>query len=139
MQQIFLASDGSEHSLRATDKAIELARRIPEAQLTVLYVVDAANTRHDVLNNLADADSMDEMRHQRLLTTEEKIKAAGLSYSVKVLHGEPGPSIVKYANENNAELVVIGSRGRNALQEMVLGSVSHKVAKRVHCPVLIVK
>ncbi|MBW9235102.1 universal stress protein, partial [Leptospira santarosai] len=33
----------------------------------------------------------------------------------------------------------IGSRGLNTLQEMVLGSVSHKVAKRVHSPVLLIK
>ncbi|MGB8270820.1 MAG: universal stress protein, partial [Priestia megaterium] len=41
--------------------------------------------------------------------------------------------------KNNFNLVVIGSRGLNSLQEMVLGSVSHKVAKRVHCPVMIIK
>ncbi|WP_445265744.1 universal stress protein [Solibacillus sp. FSL R5-0449] len=35
--------------------------------------------------------------------------------------------------------VLVGSRGLNLLQEMVLGSVSHKVMKRVHCPALIVK
>jgi nucleotide-binding universal stress UspA family protein len=56
-----------------------------------------------------------------------------------VLCGEPGPEIVKYANEQKVDIVVIGSRGLNALQEMVLGSVSHKVMKRVNCPALIVK
>lgn len=35
--------------------------------------------------------------------------------------------------------VLVGSRGLNSVQEMVLGSVSHKIAKRVQCPVLIVK
>ena len=39
----------------------------------------------------------------------------------------------------NFDLVIIGSRGLNSLQEMVLGSVSHKVVKRVKCPVHIVK
>lgn len=47
--------------------------------------------------------------------------------------------IVKYANDQKVDIVVIGSRGLNALQEMVLGSVSHKVMKRAHCPALIVK
>jgi len=46
---------------------------------------------------------------------------------------------VKYANEQKVDVVVIGSRGLNTLQEVVLGSVSHKVMKRVHCPALIVK
>lgn len=56
-----------------------------------------------------------------------------------ILHGTPGPEIIKYANEQQVDLVVIGSRGLNSLQEMVLGSVSHKVMKRVNCPALIVK
>ncbi|MGN7308692.1 universal stress protein, partial [Bacillus subtilis] len=49
------------------------------------------------------------------------------------------PEIVKYANENKVDLIVLVSRCLNALQELVLGSVSHKVAKRAHCPVMIVK
>jgi hypothetical protein len=51
------------------------------------------------------------------------------------LSGDPGPKIVDYANENQFDPVVIGSRGLNPLQEFVLGSVSHKVAKRADCSV----
>ena len=58
---------------------------------------------------------------------------------LKILHGEPGPTIIEYANKEKVEMVIIGSRGLNALQEMVLGSVSHKVVKRVHCPLMIIK
>lgn len=39
---------------------------------------------------------------------------------------EPGPAIVEYVNKNGFDLVVIGSRGLNALQEFVLGIVSHR-------------
>ena len=56
-----------------------------------------------------------------------------------ILRGEPGPTIVDYANTKQVDLTIIGSRGLNGLQEMVLGSVSHKIAKRVKSPVLIVK
>ena len=45
-------------------------------------------------------------------------------------------SICKY---RDIDLVIAGSRGLNTLQEMVLGSVSHKIAKRVKCPVMIIK
>lgn len=64
---------------------------------------------------------------------------ANIPYEVKILHGDPGPTLVKFANQNHFDVFVIGSRGHNALQEIVLGSVSHKVEKRVSCPVLIVK
>jgi nucleotide-binding universal stress UspA family protein len=66
-------------------------------------------------------------------------KESGVNYELKVLHGLPGPTIVDYANKNQIDIVIIGSRGLNTLQEFVLGSVSHKVAKRANCPVLIVK
>lgn len=67
------------------------------------------------------------------------LNEANVTYKTTILRGEPGPEIVKYANEQGVDIVVIGSRGLNALQEMVLGSVSHKVMKRVNCPALIVK
>src|SRR5699024_12612610 len=72
-------------------------------------------------------------------SVEEIVSRSGVSYETTVLNGEPRHMLVDYANRNEVDLVVIGSRGLNVLQEMVLGSVSHKVAKRANCPVLIVK
>lgn len=73
------------------------------------------------------------------LLIENKLKQAAVPYQMTMQHGDPGPAIVSYANHHDVDIVIIGSRGLNTLQEMVLGSVSHKVAKRVKCPVLIVK
>ena len=53
--------------------------------------------------------------------------------------GDPGTTIVSFANRGGFDLVVIGSRGLNSFQEMVIGSVSQKVAKKVISPVMIVK
>ncbi|WP_258871500.1 universal stress protein, partial [Halobacillus trueperi] len=80
-----------------------------------------------------------EKRKTRIQSTEKVLKESGVVYEVEVIKGDPGPKIVEYANERLYDVVVIGSRGLNGLQEMVLGSVSHKVAKRVNCPVMIVK
>ena len=136
--QILLASDGSEHSIRACEQAVALAENNPQAKITIAYVVDGASSKADVLNHW-NATDLDQSRKAKLTITERKLKEKNVSYEVKVLHGEPGPSIVKYANDHQVDICVIGSRGLNSLQEMVLGSVSHKVAKRAECPVLIVK
>ncbi|MDC3412323.1 universal stress protein [Aquibacillus sp. 3ASR75-11] len=135
---ILLASDGSNHALRATDKAILLAKHNPDAVITIVYIVDSSKSKSDVLHH-SNPIEIDQRRKEKLLLTEQKIKKASIAYEVKILHGEPGPAIVKYANGNNIDICVIGSRGLNSLQEMVLGSVSHKVAKRANCPVMIVK
>lgn len=137
-KNILLASDGSEYSIRACEKAIYIAKQDPESKITVLYVVDAATSRADV-TKIYNATELDQSRKAKLEITERKLTEAGINYEIVVLHGDPGPTIVKYTNENDLDLCVIGSRGLNKFQEMVLGSVSHKVAKRVDCPVMIVK
>jgi len=58
---------------------------------------------------------------------------------LKIEKGEPKIKVVELANSNQYDIVVLGTRGLNGLQEMVLGSVSHKVVKRAQIPVLIVK
>lgn len=136
-KKILLASDGSEHSLRAGERAIELAKCYPSSKIDIVYVIDGKSSKDDVLQNWG-ADASDK-RKQKLQMIEHKAKQANIGYETTFLHGEPGPTIVEYANENEFDAVVIGSRGLNRFQEMVLGSVSHKVAKRAKCPVMIVK
>ena len=78
-------------------------------------------------------------RRRKIINIEQLLQQENVPYEVTILKGEPGPEIVAYVNERNVDIVVLGSRGLNGLQEMVLGSVSHKVMKRVNCPALIVK
>lgn len=75
----------------------------------------------------------------KLQQTENLIEQAALSYQVKVLYGEPAEAISEFANANEFEFLVIGSRGLNKMQEMVMGSVSYQVMKLAECPVLVVK
>lgn len=133
-----LAADGSEHSKRAAKKAAEIASVDVEATLTIVYVVDPDETKHEVMQNWNNLD-LKSKRKERIQVIVAIIEKTGVQYSVMMLNGKPGPTIVDYANKHHFDLVVIGSRGLNSLQEFVLGSVSHKVAKRVNCPVLIVK
>lgn len=137
-KKILLAADGSENSLRAAKEAIKIASSVPNCMIEVVYVADFSKSKSDILHSNGK-EELALSRRQKLLPLEEQLKSKSLSYKVKILHGEPGPTIVDYANKNGFDLVVIGSRGLNTLQEMVLGSVSHKVMKRVKCPALVVK
>jgi nucleotide-binding universal stress UspA family protein len=137
-KKIVLATDGSEHSKRAAENAIHIATCTEGSTIEVVYVVDANRAKSDVLANWNSVE-INDSRKERMKEVERKAKEAGVSYEIKVLHGEPGPAIVEYINKYKADVVVIGSRGLNKLQEFVLGSVSHKVAKHANCPVLIVK
>lgn len=136
--QILLAVDGSDHSERAAKEAVKLASGSAQAQVTIVYVADYDSSKNEVLHSGSSVE-LDLKRRKKLQPVEDIMAAGDVKYRVEILHGTPGPSIVEYANKEKFDILVIGSRGLNGLQEMVLGSVSHKVVKRASCPVLIVK
>lgn len=137
-KNILLAYDGSENAERAAEKAIYLSKATKDATVEVVYVLDFTKEKMDGLP-YKEKEAIMLQRRERLIPLEEKLEQQKISFDIKMLQGDPGPTIVSYANERPFDAIVIGSRGLNAFQEMVLGSVSHKVAKRVTCPVMIVK
>lgn len=137
-RRILLAVDGSENSVRATEEAIKIASLTPKCKIEVLYVAEFSKSKNEVLHSQGK-EELEYSRRQKLSPVVEKIRSKDIAYELKILHGYPAPTIIEYANNEKVDLVVIGSRGLNSLQEMVLGSVSHKVLKRVDCPVLVVK
>ncbi|WP_088105746.1 universal stress protein [Halalkalibacter urbisdiaboli] len=136
-QKILLAADGSEHAMRAAEKAIALIKP-SNGMVDLVYVVNGATSKSDVLRSSSKVE-IEEKRKQKLKGIEDLFQASGIGYQVHILHGEAGPTIVEFANKGSYDCVVLGSRGLNPLQSMVLGSVSHKVAKRVTSPVMIIK
>ncbi|TCI27174.1 universal stress protein [Exiguobacterium sp. SH3S2] len=137
MTKIFLAVDGSDHSMRATAKAIELAK-VSSAKIDVVHVVSSKESKESALQSTGKID-LEAKRMQRMQRFFTAIEAAGLEYEYIELRGEPDVELVKYANHEPFEYVVVGSRGLNTFQEFVLGSVSHKLAKRALAPVVIVR
>jgi nucleotide-binding universal stress UspA family protein len=137
-KKILVAVDGSSHSKRAATHAVFLASSTQDAHVTLLYVLDYDKTRTDVIHSMS-SEELHIDRKNKIMPIKELFTSQGIATDIKLLHGEAGPVIVEHANQENYDIVIIGSRGLNTLQEMVLGSVSHKVAKRVHSPVLLIK
>ncbi|WP_338657138.1 universal stress protein (plasmid) [Sporosarcina psychrophila] len=137
-KRILLAVDGSENALRATEEAVKVASLIAKCIVEVVYVATFSKSKNEILHSLGK-EELEYSRRKKLHPVEEQLKSKNIAYKIKILHGEPGPTIIEYANKERFDMLIIGSRGLNSLQEMVLGSVSHKVVKRVDCPVLIVK
>ena len=135
-KNIVVAVDGSENALRAVEQAASLAKLDPETKVHVVSVI-AIDVYSDMVYDPIEAhgDAQRELVAPALKVFED----AGISHELVLLHGRPADEIIRYADKNKADLVVIGSRGLNALQEFAIGSVSHKVIKHVKCPVLVVK
>ncbi|MFB4169479.1 universal stress protein [Virgibacillus sp. JSM 102003] len=136
-KKIMLATDGSGHSARSAKYAIELAEKF-DGKIEIVYAVDGQTSKSDVLHHVNKFE-VEKKRKEKIRAVKNLLEASGVDFETQILHGEAGPTIVSHANENEFDCVVIGSRGLNNLQTLILGSVSHKVAKRAECPVLIVK
>ncbi|WP_210470879.1 universal stress protein [Sporosarcina sp. 6E9] len=137
-KRILVAVDGSENSKRAAQHAAKLATLGKETHVEILYVQDFEKIPSDAKQKARTA-TIDSERRKRIAPIKGVFEQPRVSHELIVKQGEPGSTIVSFANRGGFDLVVIGSRGLNSFQEMVIGSVSQKVAKRVNAPVLIVK
>lgn len=133
---ILLAADGSDNSFRAAEETLNFITE--ETEVTILNVINAEDSKDDVLHS-GPAGSIMDKRKEKLSKIIELYEANHIPYHVHFEHGVPSETVVNFANNGLYQAIVLGTRGLNSLQEMVLGSVSHKVAKRAEVPVMIVK
>jgi nucleotide-binding universal stress UspA family protein len=139
--RIVVAYDHSELSKKALKIAINLAKQDMQIELIVLMVIQPA--RPMVYSYGYAFDSYQETQREEANAVrseiEQEIKLLPNKTKAVVIEGSPGNMIVEYVKQNDAYLVVMGSRGLSGLKELFLGSVSHYVVQKAHCPVFIVK
>lgn len=135
-KHIMVAVDGSDNSLRAVSEAAELVKLIDNAKVDVLSVI-AIDVYSDMVYDPIEAHG--EAQRELLEPALKIFREAGVEPEIVLLHGRPADEIIRCVEEGGADLLVIGSRGLNALQEFAIGSVSHKVIKHAKCPTLVVK
>ncbi|WP_017756206.1 universal stress protein [Calidifontibacillus oryziterrae] len=140
--RILVAHDGSELSEKALDMAITLAKQDERIELFVVAVSNPPSAASMGSYGIYSQELIDELRKntEKLLQgAMEKMKDLPNKATTVVLEGNPGRMIIEYAKNSNCDLIVMGSRGLNAFAELFLGSTSHFVVQRAHCPVFIVK
>ena len=136
MRTIVVGYDGSEHSDRALERAIALAHEGAE-----LIVVSAAGlTRAGGMAGAVEVDPGEaEQARESLDKAQAKMQEKGINARTVEAHGDPADMIVQQAKEAGAELIAVGTRGLNAAQRALLGSVSTKVVHHAECDVLVVR
>lgn len=138
-KHILLGTDDSEHSSRAIDQAIKMVEPYKDkVKIELVYAVDGETSKKDVLK-YGDSNTATIKRKEKFLDVIQMIERHGVQADITLLHGDPAETLIEYANDNDYDCVVIGSRGKNKFQTLVLGSVSHKIIKYVKAPVIVVK
>jgi nucleotide-binding universal stress UspA family protein len=139
ISKILVAIDGSDASMDAADHATSISKEY-NAELYALYVIRADV---DLFGPHETSEFMTKMRDEgekylnkvKLKANEKNIEIkAEIISSINIAGG-----ILDYAEENNIDLIVIGTRGRSGFKRLLLGSVASHVVTYAHCPVLVVK
>lgn len=135
-EKIIFATDGSQYSEAATNKAIDISKSYG-SELDVISVVDVTDEfiarAPDVLDNIVKkAKSIVEDVKNKAIS--EGIKAEGV-----VKEGDAYKSIVDIAEKQKADAIIMGSHGRTGLKRLLMGSVTERVIGHSPCPVLVVK
>ncbi len=138
-KKILVPLDGSKNSIRGLDMAIHIARQ-SHGTITTLTVKSVPGIYALHPHGFLDLNSMTEVKK---FLNEAKVRAAkkGIQLTAKAFAGDPGYDIARFANNkrNGIDLIVIGARGRGAVKEIFLGSVSNYVLHKSKKPILVVK
>lgn len=136
LKRILVPTDFSETSEAAVKYGMALAR-VFKAQLYLLHVPEpgeAAGVEHPI--GLADITQNPAGEQLSTLLTDEEM--AELRPERVMRNGKPSNEIVRYAQENDIDLIVMGTHGREGVARVMIGSVAEMVVRRAPCPVLTV-
>ncbi len=142
IKKILVTTDLSAASLSALEYAAWIEKK-EKASVTLLYCVDNLPT---VAYHTVDL-TFDKFREEILSTERERMKVFSdpvkkifsKPIEVIVIEGNAAQTIAEYAKSNAVDIIVMSTHGRTGLQHVVLGSVSERVVRTAHCPVLTVK
>ncbi|MBD3920544.1 universal stress protein [Paenibacillus sp. PR3] len=136
--RIVVPIDGSPQAWKALDHAIDLAHAHSSVRLTALHVDASVSLNEPVFGTELDHAVAAEDK-QVIDSAIRKLTSAGVNFQAMHQSGSPSEVICQTATQEQADLIVMGSRGLGLVKEMLLGSVSHAVAQHAICPVLLVK
>lgn len=160
MSKILVPVDGSKSSVVAADAAIKLAKRYngsgteagakPSVEVIALHVVDV-NPRLELFGKFGfdyAAMEKDALEQARKVTEgwfsqiREKANADNVSFRSEVRNNSSASivgEIIDFAERENVDIIVIGSRGQSQFQKLLLGSVSSAVVTYAPCSVVVVR
>ena len=122
------------------EKALEEVSKLSceGTTVTILNAISEQDAQASIKSGV-HLDKLVQKRSEGLESTRNSLDEYGIKYDEIIVRGNAKEQLVKEANSGKYEIVVLSNRKAEDKKKFVLGSVSHKVAKRAHIPVLIVK
>ena len=147
---IMVAIDGSETSMRAAEYAVAMTKNIKnkQTQLIGITILDLGRLSYSffVAAPSYGSKELEEKRQEAKMwlnqvdrLSKENNVPKFKSEIIEDVVSRIGGAIVKYAENEKVDLIVVGTRGRSSLKRMLIGSVASDILHYAHCPVMIVK
>lgn len=138
-ERILVAYDGSENAKRALLQGIELAKLF-NSRLFVVEAIDVTVFYNaGILPPLSALKDLEKKAKADMAEATELAKSQGVDVITDVIEGDPATSVLDYAEKNNVDLIVVGSRGLSRFKKVFLGSVSTAILNHAKVPVMVVK
>ena len=145
-ERILIPTDGSTTASIAVDHAVDLAEKY-DAELHALYVVDIDAVNFGLgteqvdrikQGNFGEMTELQEDADSATGAVAEVAAGRGVTVHEEVRVGTPHEVIAGYADNNDVDLVVMGSHGRSGVRRALLGSVTERVLRSTHVPVMVI-
>lgn len=141
--KFLLATDGSAPALRAVKYAAKLIALMGslENKVTLVSVHDDTGLRHAkaLVGGEAVQDYLRELSDKELRPAMKALDAAGIRHDIVIRTGSVAGEIVALANKGRFDTIVLGSKGRGAMLDLLIGSVAQRVLATAKQPVILVK
>ena len=137
MKKIVVGYDASPEADRALERAAEVAKAF-DAEVVVTSI---ARVLMGGPKGISGPDPVDppELHEEEVRQAQKRLAELGVAAKTVDGLGDPGNMIVKVAEAQEADLIVVGSHTANAIQRIFVGSVSDKVKHHAPCDVLVVR
>jgi nucleotide-binding universal stress UspA family protein len=136
MKTILVAFDDTDHSRRALDRAAELAEAFG-ARVLVTSIAPLVHSSPRSVTHLDRGGGVG-TRATDVTSAATTLQERGIEAESVAIPGDPASAIARLAEDRDADLVVVGTRGLGPVQRLLGQSVSQSVARRVRCDLLIV-
>ncbi len=137
-RKVLVATDFSEGSDEAIDRAIEIAKP-SMAEVEIMHVIELGEELpFGTIHFDADYGALYANIDLQLSQRADRFRRAGLTCETKIVDGSASTEIAARARAIGADLIVLGTHGRTGLAHAMLGSVAERVVRRASCPVLTV-
>ena len=143
-KSIVVGTDGSQTATTAVKQAVELADSI-KAKIELVSAYEPVGDQRLREERTEVPDDVSWMVNPRedvdatLREAAEWAKEAGVDVETYARQGDPADAILDVAEEQNADLIIVGNKGMTGAKRFLLGSVPNKVSHHAPCSVLIIR